>query len=205
MQTQLSFGPRPSQRPWWLATLVGASLVFSLGFACAVPFAAFGAVAALTMNRRDAFALVALVWLANQAAGFGVLHYPWTVEALAWGGGLLLAAILAALAARIAATRARGFFGRFTTIVAFLAAFVAYEGFLFAASAVFANGVENFALAIVARIFSINALAFVGLLAANQLRVALSGQAAAQRRALGTEPHEQTMLEAVESSRRVRT
>jgi hypothetical protein len=49
-----------------------ASIAFSLGFACATPFAAFAAAASLIMNRRDAMLLVALVWLANQGVGFGV-------------------------------------------------------------------------------------------------------------------------------------
>jgi hypothetical protein len=39
---------------FWLALLVGASIAFSLGFACAIPFAAFAAAAALTPRQtRD--------------------------------------------------------------------------------------------------------------------------------------------------------
>ncbi|MDQ6867846.1 MAG: hypothetical protein M3178_05420 [Pseudomonadota bacterium] len=79
---QLTFAGR---RPLWIALLVGASVAFSLGFACAVPLAAFAAIAALTLSRRDAFALVGAVWLANQIAGFAVHHYPVTASTLAWG------------------------------------------------------------------------------------------------------------------------
>jgi hypothetical protein len=39
------------RRLLWIALLVVASAVFSLGFACAVPLAAFAAVAALTLSR----------------------------------------------------------------------------------------------------------------------------------------------------------
>ncbi len=38
------------RRPLWIAVLVVASAVFSLGFACAVPLAAFAAIAALTLS-----------------------------------------------------------------------------------------------------------------------------------------------------------
>jgi hypothetical protein len=46
---------------------------------------------------------------------------------------------------------------------AFLAAFAAYEGALFAISAISANGLSNFAPAIVLPIFLINAAAFAAL------------------------------------------
>lgn len=90
------------RRPIWIALLVIAGIAFSLGFACATPFAAFAAAAALTMNRRDAMLLVGLVWLANQGVGFGVLHYPWTVDCLAWGAGLGIVALLSPNLARSA-------------------------------------------------------------------------------------------------------
>ena len=64
------------RKPLWIALLVLASVVFSLGFACAVPLAAFAAIAALTLGKRDAFVLVGAVWLANQIAGFAINHYP---------------------------------------------------------------------------------------------------------------------------------
>ena len=77
--------PSVERRPLWIALLVVASVVFSLGFACAVPLAAFAAIAALTLSRRDAFALVGAVWLANQIAGFTLLHYPMDPSTFAWG------------------------------------------------------------------------------------------------------------------------
>jgi hypothetical protein len=42
----------------WFGLLISASVAFSLGLACATPFAAFGAAAALTLSRRDALVLV---------------------------------------------------------------------------------------------------------------------------------------------------
>jgi hypothetical protein len=159
------------RRPIWIALLVIAGIAFSLGFACATPFAAFAAAAALTMNRRDAMLLVGLVWLANQGVGFGVLHYPWTVDCLAWGAGLGIVALLSALGAEFGAKRFIAVNGLLASTVAFLSAFGVYEGLLFIASMIFQSGVEDYVPAIVGRILAINAVAFIGLLVVDSLGV----------------------------------
>ncbi len=91
-------GPRDWRHPLWLGLLVGTSLVFSLGLACAVPLAAFAAAAALSLSRRDALLLILLVWAANQLVGFTLLDYPWTASTFAWGAALGIVAVLATLA-----------------------------------------------------------------------------------------------------------
>jgi hypothetical protein len=163
--------------------LVAASIAFSLGFACATPFAAFAAAAALTMNRRDAMLLIALVWLANQGVGFGVLHYPRTADSLAWGVGLGIVALLSALGAEFGAKRIIALNGILASTVAFLSAFGVYEGLLFISSMIFQNGIADYAPAIVGRIFAINAVAFIGLLVVNRLGVS-AGLAVEPRRQL---------------------
>ena len=55
---------------------MAASVAFSFGLACVMPFAALCAVGACTLPRRDAFAVAGMAWLANQVVGFGFLHYP---------------------------------------------------------------------------------------------------------------------------------
>src|ERR1700730_6081197 len=85
----------------WLGLLVVGSVVFTLGFACATPLAAFGAAAALTLPRNQALGLTGAVWLASQVVGFGVLHYPWTADCLAWGVALAVAALAGTAAARV--------------------------------------------------------------------------------------------------------
>ena len=89
----------------WLTLLVAASVAFSLGFACAVPLAAFAAAAALTLSSADALVLILLVWLANQLVGFSVLGYPWTVSTFAWGMVLGVVAVLATLVSQWTAAR----------------------------------------------------------------------------------------------------
>jgi hypothetical protein len=153
----------------WLGLLVSASIAFSLGLACATPFAAFAAAAALTLSRRDALVLVTSVWFANQLVGFTVLHYPWTANSLAWGVALGVVAVLATLASQWAVKRSADAARMFRVSVAFLVAFVVYEASLFALSVGLLGGAEVFTGAIQGRIFVINATAFVGLLALNRL------------------------------------
>jgi hypothetical protein len=157
------------RRPIWIALLVAASVVFTLGFACATPLAAFAAVAALTMTRRDALLLIGLVWLANQCVGFGVLHYPLTPDCFAWGVALGIVALLATLGAEWTAERFNS--SRLASAMAFLTGFAIYEGLLFLASIIVQSGVEDYAAAIVGRIFAINAVAFIGLLVVNRIGV----------------------------------
>jgi hypothetical protein len=153
----------------WLALLVAGSLVFTLGIACAMPFAAFGAIAAMTLPRRDALLLTLALWLINQIVGFAVLHYPWDAMTLTWGAILAAVAVLSTVAAQ-ATIRRQALLT--TAIASFAAAFAVYEGGLYLVSATVMGGTEDFAPAIVWEILGINAAAFAGLLAAALLMAA---------------------------------
>jgi hypothetical protein len=161
-------------RHWlWLAVLVGASVAFTLGLACAVPLAAFAAAAALTLSRQDALVLVLAVWLANQLVGFTVLDYPWTASTFAWGAVLGAVAILSTVAGRWAARHSTDA-GRIISYTAtFLVGFVVYEGALFAFSATLLGGTEIYTAAIQGWIFAVNGAAFVGLLVLHRLAVSV--------------------------------
>jgi hypothetical protein len=152
-----------------LGLLVGASVVFSLGLACAVPLAAFAAAAALSLSRRDALILIVLVWLANQLVGFTSLDYPWTASTFAWGAALGIVAILATWAGQWIAGRLVDARRAFTVTATFLIAFAVYEAASFAVSATLLGGTEIYTATIQGRIFAINAAAFVGLLVLNHL------------------------------------
>lgn len=166
---QLSIVPA-TRRPLWIALMVLASVIFSLGFACAVPLAAFAAIAALTMNRRDAFVLVGAVWLANQIAGFTLLHYPWTAESFAWGAALGGVALLSTVAAQWTKDHLEQ--GHMVlAAAAFVAAFAVYEGTLFAISVAIGSGLSNYTPSVVRRIFAINAAAFAALYLVHSLGV----------------------------------
>jgi hypothetical protein len=159
--------PLDWRHPLWLGLLVGASLVFSLGLACAVPFAAFAAAAALSLSRRDALILILMVWLANQLVGFTLLDYAWTASTFAWGAALAIVAIFATLGGQWMAGRLVDARRAFTITATFLIAFAVYEAALFAVSATLLGGTEIYTAAIQGRIFAINAAAFFGLLVLN--------------------------------------
>jgi hypothetical protein len=150
----------------WLALLIAASLAFTFGFACAVPFAAFGAIAAMTLPRRDALLLTVALWLVNQIVGFGFLHYPWDTMTITWGAILGGIAVLSTVAAQTTVS-GRGFVT--AVLVGFIGAFIAYEGGLYLISASVMGGVQDFTAAIVVRIIEINAAAYAVLMVASLL------------------------------------
>jgi hypothetical protein len=158
------------RRPLWISLLVLASLVLSLGFACAVPFAAFAAIAALTLSRRDAFALVGAVWFANQLAGFTIHHYPLTPSTFAWGAALGAVALAATLTAQWVKHRLPKTSGA-VAVAAFLATFAVYEGSLFVISLFVGSGISNFTPSILRRILAINFAAFAALYLIHRLGV----------------------------------
>ena len=75
-----------------MIVLVAAAILFSLALACGMPFAALGALAALTLPKRDAIVFAGLGWLANQVIGFGFLAYPLDAMTFAWGIALCMSA-----------------------------------------------------------------------------------------------------------------
>jgi hypothetical protein len=92
----------------WIMLLTAASVLTSWALACATPFAALAALAALHMARREGLILMAVAWFASQAVGFGIHHYPQDRSTLMWGGVIGLAAIASLLAARWAISRVAG-------------------------------------------------------------------------------------------------
>jgi hypothetical protein len=151
----------PRRRLLWAVSLIAASILLSFAIACAAPLAAFAAVAALTLNRRDAAVLSAAVWLANQFVGFAFLHYPTDATTLAWGAALGVIALLSCESAGLVGRRVSGLVG---AAAAFVAAFVVYESALRALTDLTGPATDHFTMAVVSRIFLTNAGAFAGLL-----------------------------------------
>ena len=168
--SSLPSGWRPAL---WLALLLAASVAFTLGLACAMPFAAIGAAAAMTLNRRDALILTAAAWLANQIVGFAFLSYPMTADTFTWGIVLGIVAVVTALAAVELTRRVVRQGTVIAALVSFAGAFVVYEGGLFLVSATWLGGTEDFAPTIVAYILAINAAAFLGLMVLHWVGVAI--------------------------------
>jgi hypothetical protein len=169
MQQNPNTAPDFPRHVLWLTVLVVASVGFTFGFACAVPFAAFGAATALTLSTRDAVLLTIALWLSNQIVGFGLMGYPWDGSTLLWGAVLGVVALLSTAAARLASTQvARAPYG-VVLVLSFAAAFVVYEGSLYIVSAAWLGGSEDYTGSIVTYIAGLNVLAFIGLLVLERL------------------------------------
>jgi hypothetical protein len=155
-------------RPRWLwpALLVAASASISLVFACAVPFAALAVVAASTLPLRQALLTVAATWLANQALGYGVLGYPWSMASVSWGIALGATALISAGTAATARLASREHILAFAAALA--AAFASYEMCLYLVSFILGGGEEAFAAAMVARIALLNIVWAVALMALHE-------------------------------------
>lgn len=146
----------------WPVALVTTAVLGTLASACLMPFVAVGVATAATMSRARAAATIGGIWAINQALGFGLLGYPPTVFAVAWGLALGAAALLAMLVARGILGSHHHLTPRLLT--AFAAGFAAFEGGLYGFALV-AGGTGTFTVAIIAQILTNDALWFVGLIA----------------------------------------
>jgi hypothetical protein len=163
-----------------LVLLVAASASASLVFACAAPFAAFAVVAAAMLRPRSAILVVAAAWLTNQIIGFGILGYPRTLDAAAWGAVICVAAVGAAVVASLVFD-VLAWMGRFALYpIAFLVSFATYELGL-AAAIPFLGGAEDFTTVIVGRIALANVVWLIGLVAVAEAGRLLVGNRAALR------------------------
>ena len=132
-----------------LPLLIAASAALSTWFACITPFAAFGVIAATTLSRRNALGLTVAVWLANQAVGFGVLHYPWTGDSVAWGVAIGGAAVIGTLTAQWTIARLGSSRSPVQVLAAFVSSFALYELALYAVAVFSLGGTRAFAAPIV--------------------------------------------------------
>lgn len=153
----------------WPASL-GMSTIFGcLILACIFPFAAFAALAALTMKSRHAMLLLTAVWGVNQAIGFFVLSFPWDAQAVGHGIAILAAMMLAYAAATTALRLTKGNDGAgngnsIISAAAALAAAFTVQQLALRAYASFGGGAENFSADIVMAVGINDALWFAGLL-----------------------------------------
>jgi hypothetical protein len=146
----------------WGGILTVLTVLSTLAAACGTPFAALATLAALFLPRRDAFVLIAVNWLANQAIGFGLLHYPLNWDCYRGGINLGVAALLSTLAALLSQGALRNSATTLRAIGSFAAAFITYEAMVFLMSP--AGSRAGFAAPVVLYILYVNAVALVALL-----------------------------------------
>ena len=169
-----------ARQTWFVPVmLVVISAVSSWEFACITPFVAFAVAAGYALPARVAVLTVMAIWLVNQAIGFTVLGYPWTVDAILWGFAIGAAALLAAAFA--CATLGLGLRNNVTAIgAAFVLAFAAYEGGLFLMTFAL-GGQDAFTPAIVGHVALLNLGWTVGLVGTYEI-LRYSGAIPAERR-----------------------
>lgn len=153
---------KPPEHALWAGVLVALSIGLTLAIACAAPLAAFAAAAALTLTPRGAFAASGAVWLANQSVGFLILRYPLAADTFFWGLALGGVTLLAAWSAVLVKEQMRLSPAAAAT-AAFFGAFAVYEGALFLISAGSGSGIFDYSVAIISRVFAINAASFAAL------------------------------------------
>lgn len=174
----------------WLHTLwIGLSMAVSAGltagYTCVVPFAALGVAAAMTLPRREAVLCTIVVWLANQAAGFGLMGYPWMADTIGWGVAIGVAAMAGTLAAQWLLRGLHGLYSSIQTVTAFVVGFSVYQLLLYVAAVSMLGGAATFAPGIIAQVLGVNVVALVGLWGLSQL---LTVAVASYRRRVSASP-----------------
>jgi hypothetical protein len=169
--TQSPDGAALLPRTAWAAILTVMTVLGILSVSCATPFAALGALAAIFLPRRDAFVLIGVNWIATQVIGFVWLHYPLNWECYRGGLNLGIAAVCATAAAMLTHRALCRAAWLVAIIGTFAAAFVTYEGVLFAISPWRNDG--DFAWPVVLYIFNVNGVAFAVLWLFQTIAVAI--------------------------------
>jgi hypothetical protein len=156
----------------WVSLLTAASTATTLALACATPFPALAALAAVHMRRRDGVALMLLAWAASQFVGFFLLGYPRDGSTLAWGVGLGTAAIGSMVTgyAALQALHYRSVAARLS--LAYAAGFTAFKGIILGWALVLGGLHTAMAPDLLAEQFVRNGAILIGLYALYRLLVA---------------------------------
>ena len=162
--------PTRTERAFWAVLTVASGLCLSSFFACVTPFAALATLAALKLGWRDAILVVFIVWLGNQAIGYGILGYAWTWDSATWGLAIGVSTGLAVLAARGLSTARPA---PLAVSLPFVAAFTVFELGLYVAGFVVPGSEEAFSASVVGHVFLINAVTLCGLMAVYHSAMAL--------------------------------
>jgi hypothetical protein len=175
-----------ARQTWFVPVmLVMISAVSSWEFACIMPFVAFAVAAGYALSARAAVLTVTAIWLVDQAIGFAVLGYPWTVDTILWGFAIGAAALLAVVLACV--TLRSGLRNNATAIgAAFVLALAAYEGGLFLVTFAL-GGQDAFTPAIVGHVALLNLGWTVGLLGTYEI-LRYGGAFSAERHQVSSAP-----------------
>ena len=156
----------------WVSLLTAASTATTLALACATPFPALAALAAVHMRRRDGMALMLLAWAMSQFVGVFLLGYPCDGSTLGWAAALGTAAVGSALAGT-AAVHAAGYRSVAARLsLAYAAGFTAFKGIVLAWALVLGGLHRVMAPDLLAEQFVRNGAILIGLYALYRVLVA---------------------------------
>lgn len=166
-------------RNLWIGAMVVVSTITTLLLACATPFPALAAIAALHVRRGEGIALLLAAWIAAQITGFGLLHYPVNADSLGWAVALGVAAVGSLIGADLAV----GAFPRarypVRLIGAYVAAYVAFKAVVLLGAMALGSGWAAFSADVLWRQFVRYGLILLGLVVFHQLlaRIGVRGSA----------------------------
>ena len=153
----------------WIAIITAASVLLSLSFACATPFSAFAAAAALSLPRKHAMTLVGFTWLANQFVGYAVLDYPQTANSMVWGAVIGAAALLATFACSKVNAQYKALSTIKRSVLVFITGVVVYQLVMLLALFTPLGNIQDFNSAVLSHVILIDIAAFIALLVVNAL------------------------------------
>jgi hypothetical protein len=114
-------------RNLWIGLMTIASTVTTLALACATPFPALAALAAVHVRRTEGLLLIGAAWVASQLVGFCVLDYPMSSSNIAWSVALGLAAVGSLIVAQFSISKLGGSHVITRLVVAYVAAYVGFK------------------------------------------------------------------------------
>lgn len=151
-------------RHLWVGVMTVASTVTTLVLACATPFPALAAIAALYVRRQEGIILMLAAWAVSQGVGYCLLGYQMTAENAVWAVTMALAAISAVMCAGWVAGRSAGAHPALRLAAAYGVAFVAFKLVVLGGAVLLNSGWAAFAPDILARQFVRYAMILGGLL-----------------------------------------
>ncbi len=156
-------------RHLWVGLMTIASMAATLVLACATPFPALAAIAALHVRRQEGIILMLAAWAVSQGVGYGLLGYAMTGENGCWAMTMALAGVAALLGADGVARRLTGVHTVLRLAATYGGAFVAFKLVVLAGVFLLDSGWAAFAPEILARQFLRYAMILAGLLALQHL------------------------------------
>lgn len=167
----------------WILLLTAASTATTLVFACATPFPALAALAAMHMRCRDGLILILLSWAVSQIIGFAWLGYPHDPATIGWAAALACAAVGSVWGADQALLRMATSSRVIRLVAAYVAAFIAFKAIILLWAFPLGGVTTALSPEILARQFVRNGAILIGLLALHRSLVALGVPATVPERA----------------------